>query len=367
MFLWLLRNSDSLLEGVSASASGDSRAFLAGRVAAATVTAFLAALLLGRPVIRWLGRRFRERVESASQRLDALHAGKNATPTMGGVFVVAAVLLACFVWADLKNPLVLLAIAVAAGYGLIGAADDWIKARSKRRGLTVRQKFAAQVAIGAVVACVLWREFAAVPNGLSLHWPVGGHAAWLGAAFPLWGMLVLVGSSNAVNLTDGLDGLAGGCGVLTTGAMAGLCYVAGNAVWSDYFGVPFVPGAGEVAVALGALGGAMLGFLWFNCYPAQVFMGDAGSLPIGALLGFGALVSRQEALLAIAGGVFVVETLSVIAQVGWFRMTGRRLIACSPLHNHFVLTGHHELKVVVRFWIGSAVLAVLALASLKVR
>src|SRR5690606_17524912 len=177
----------------------------------------------------------------------------------------------------------------------------------------------------------------------------------------------IVGSSNAVNLTDGLDGLAGGCAVLTAGAMAALCYIVGHAVWSEYLGVAHIVHAGELAVVLGALAGAMLGFLWFNCYPAQVFMGDAGSLPIGALLGVAALATRQEALLVIAGGVFVLETVSVILQIGWYRLTGRRLIACSPLHNHFVLSGQHELKVVVRFWIGSAVCAVLALAFLKVR
>ncbi|HEX6985742.1 MAG TPA: phospho-N-acetylmuramoyl-pentapeptide-transferase [Planctomycetaceae bacterium] len=367
MFLWLLRESGPLFDRVASATAGDSRVFLTARIAAATVTAFLAALLLGGPVIRWLGGRFRERVDSASERLNALHERKNATPTMGGLFVVAAVVASSTLWGDLTNGAVLLALAAAVAFCAIGAADDWIKLSTRKRGLTARQKLLGQTVVAAAVGLLLYGELARSPHGLELGLPIGSSAVWLGAAFPLWAVFVLVGSSNAVNLTDGLDGLAGGCAVLTAGAMAGLCYVAGHAVWAGYLGMPYVPQAGEVAVVLGALAGAMLGFLWFNCHPAQVFLGDAGSLPVGALLGFGALVSRQEVLLAVAGGVFVVETLSVIAQVGWFKLTGRRLIACSPLHNHFVLRGQHELKVVVRFWIGSAVCAAIAAALLKVR
>jgi phospho-N-acetylmuramoyl-pentapeptide-transferase len=367
MFLWLLRESGSLLDRLSAAASGDSRVFLTGRIAAATVTAFVVALLFGPPVIRWLQTRFRERIDSASDALNMLHASKNATPTMGGVFLIAAVVASGLLWGDLQNGAVLVALAAATGFCAIGAVDDWIKLSSQRRGLTVRQKLLAQILVAAAAGVALYHQQLGLPQGVELSLPVGGLGIWLGASFPLWATFVIVGSSNAVNLTDGLDGLAGGCAVLTSTAMAGLCYLAGHAVWTDYLGVPFLPHAGELAVVLGALTGAMLGFLWFNCYPAQIFMGDAGSLPVGALLGIAALVSRQEVLLAIAGGIFVIETLSVLAQVSWFRMTGRRLIACSPLHNHFILKGQHELKVVVRFWIGSALCAVVALALLKIR
>jgi phospho-N-acetylmuramoyl-pentapeptide-transferase len=367
MLLWLLRESGPLFDRVTAAAAGDSRVFLTGRIAAAALTAFLAALLFGAPAIHWLGHRFRERIDSASQRLDALHAGKNATPTMGGLFVIAATLTASLLWSDLTSPYVLLAVSAGIAFCAIGAADDWIKLSTSRRGLTVRQKLLAQMVVAGLLGLMLGTALAESPRGLALSLPIGGSGLWLGAAFPLWAALVLVGSSNAVNLTDGLDGLAGGCAVLPAAAMGGLCYVAGHAVWAAYLGIPFVAGAGETAVVLAALAGATLGFLWFNCHPAQVFMGDAGSLPIGALLGFGALVARQEVLLVVAGGVFVVETLSVVAQVGWFRLTGRRLIACSPLHNHFVLSGHHELTVVVRFWIGSALCVAIALALLKVR
>ena len=206
-----------------------------------------------------------------------------------------------------------------------------------------------------------------MPDGLELHLPLINHGIWLGGIFLVWSTLVLVGTSNAVNLTDGLDGLAGGCTVFAGSAFVALTYLAGHKTMADYLGVPFIHGCGELSVVIGAMVGAMLGFLWFNCYPAQVFMGDTGSLPIGALLALAALVSRQEILLVIIGGVFVIETLSVMAQIGWYRLTGKRIIACSPLHNHYLFRGQHEIKIVVRFWIGSAVLAIIGVASLKIR
>ena len=177
---------------------------------------------------------------------------------------------------------------------------------------------------------------------------------------------MLVGSSNSVNLTDGLDGLASGCMVFAGSAFVALCYLSGHMLLAEYLHIPRIAGSGEMAVVIGAMVGAILGFLWFNCYPAQVFLGDTGSLPIGAILGLAALVIRQEFLLLIVGGIFVIETLSVILQVGWFKATGNRLIACSPLHNHFLFKGHHEIKIVTRFWIGSALLAIVAVASLKI-
>ena len=174
-------------------------------------------------------------------------------------------------------------------------------------------------------------------------------------------------SRNSCFLTDGLDGLASGCTISAGSAFTVLTYLAGHRTFSEYLSIPHIPGAGELAIVIGALVGAMLGFLWFNCHPAEVFMGDTGSLPIGALLGLAALVTKQEFLLVIVGGVFVVETLSVIAQVGWFKLTSKRLLRCSPLHNHYLFAGHHEMKVVVRFWIVSALLALIAVASLKIR
>jgi phospho-N-acetylmuramoyl-pentapeptide-transferase len=367
MLFWLLDRFAPLLEQMELHSSGDSRVFLTARIALASVTSFLMAIALGPLAIRWLKRHFRERIDSGSERLNELHAGKSSTPTMGGLFVVGSILLATLLWADLSNRYVQLALLVAFGFAALGAVDDWIKLSSKRNGLSIRQKLAAQAALSVIVGWFLYREHMAVPNGLDLFWPFGGYAVWLGAGFVVWSAMVVVGSSNAVNLTDGLDGLASGCTVFAGSAFVALAYLAGHRMLADYLSIPFMPGAGEVSIVMGAMVGAVLGFLWFNCYPAQVFMGDTGSLAIGALLALAALVTRQEVLLAVVGGIFVLETLSVILQVAWFRMTGSRLIACSPLHNHFLFKGQHEIKIVVRFWIGSALLAIMAVASLKIR
>jgi phospho-N-acetylmuramoyl-pentapeptide-transferase len=367
MLVWLLQHFAPVLEQLQLASSGDSRVFLTARAALAAVTSFLVAMIFGPIAIRWLNGRFRERVDSASSRLNELHAAKNATPTMGGVFIVAAIIVAALVCADLSNPYVQLALLIVGGFAAIGIADDWIKISTARRGLTVRQKFLAQLFLAAVVVHLLVIEQRDKPHGLDLIWPFGMHGLFLGGAFAIWGTFVIVGSSNGVNLTDGLDGLAGGCLVFAGAAFVALTYLSGHRVMADYLTLPYFAGAGELSVLFAALVGAMLGFLWYNCYPAQVFMGDSGSLPTGALLGFGALVTRQEVLLLIVGGVFVVETLSVILQVAWFKATGKRLIACSPLHNHFLFRGDHEIKIVVRFWITSALLALLGVASLKIQ
>ena len=191
--------------------------------------------------------------------------------------------------------------------------------------------------------------------------------AIFGVFFIIWAAFVIVGSSNGVNLTDGLDGLAAGCLIFAGSAFAVLTYLSGHRIMAEYLTIAHMTGAGELGILFGALVGAMLGFLWFNCHPAQVFMGDSGSLPTGALLGYGALVTRQEILLLIVGGVFVIETLSVILQVGYFKLTGKRILACSPLHNHYVLRGEPETRIVTRFWICAALLAMTAVASLKIR
>ena len=367
MLTWLLDRFAPLLEQLELHSAGDSRVFLTARVALASVTSFLMALILGPLAIRWLKARFPERIDSASEKLNQLHAAKQATPTMGGLFILGAVLTAVLLWADLTSRYVQIALLVAVGFGALGAIDDWIKLSTKRNGLRAKQKLAIQTLIALAAAILLYYEHRTKPNGLNLIWPIGDLAWPLGGAFILWSVLVLVGSSNAVNLTDGLDGLASGCMIFAGTAFVALTYLAGHAVMADYLAIPFLPGCGELSIVMGALVGAILGFLWFNCYPAQVFMGDTGALAIGALLGLAALATRQEVLLAIVGGVFVLETLSVILQVAWFRLTGRRLIACSPLHNHFLFKGQHEIKIVVRFWIGSALLAIVGVASLKIR
>jgi len=331
------------------------------------VTSFLAAVVWGPIAIRWLKARARERIASASERLNELHAEKADTPTMGGMFIVAAIVTSVLLFGDLSSGYVQTGLFVTVGFGLLGAVDDWIKLATTRRGLSVRQKLAVQLALAFVAGWWLFLEQQTKPRGLELIWPLGGWGLSLGSAFIPWSMFVLVGSSNGVNLTDGLDGLASGCMIFAGAAFVALTYLAGHVVMAGYLSIPYIAGSGEMSVVIGSMVGAMLGFLWFNCHPAQVFMGDTGSLPLGALLGLAALVTRQEVLLVLIGGVFVIETLSVIAQVGWFKMTGSRLIACSPLHNHFLFQGQHEHKIVVRFWIGSALLALSAVASLQIR
>jgi phospho-N-acetylmuramoyl-pentapeptide-transferase len=365
MLLWLIQHFGLLRDHVQSHTTGDSRVFLTGRTAAASVTSFLIALLLGPIAIRLLKRRFRERIDSASERLNELHADKNDTPTMGGLFVMGSVLLASVLWADLTNTYVLTGVGLVVSLTMLGAVDDWIKMSTARKGLSVRQKLAAQIVLTLIAAFAVYYQNSEQTFGTDLVWPIGRSALALGPLFILWAVIVLVGSSNAVNLTDGLDGLATGCTIFAGSAFVGLTYLCGHKAMAEYLSIPHIIGSGELTIMMGSLVGAMLGFLWFNCYPAQVFMGDAGSLPIGGLLGLAALVTRQEILLVIVGGVFVIETLSVILQVGCFRLTGKRLILCSPLHNHFLFRGDHEIKIVTRFWIGSALLAIIGIASLK--
>lgn len=367
MLVWLIQEFAPFFERMELMTTGDSRVFLTARIAMASVCSFLLALLLGPIVIHWLKSRFQERIVSGSDRLNELHAEKKSTPTMGGLFVSTSIVLASLLFGDLTNPYTLSGIGVVVSFCALGAWDDWIKLKTKKNGLSVKQKFLFQSILSTAFAGGLYCVHLEKPDGLALVFPIGDWQYFLGVGFIVWAAFVLVGSSNGVNLTDGLDGLASGCMVFAGGAFTALTYLAGHKVMADYFSIPYMPGCGELSVVMGAMVGAMLGFLWFNCYPAQVFMGDAGSLPMGALLGLSALASRQEILLILVGGVFVVETLSVIMQVGWFKLTGNRLIACSPLHNHFLFKGQHEIKIVVRFWIGSALLALVAVASLKIR
>ena len=364
MLVWLLEQFDTF---VQPHAAGDSRVYLTARTAAAAILAFLAAVTLGPYAIRWLRDRFRERIASASQTLNELHADKAGTPTMGGLFVVAAVLIATFLGGDLSSPYTLIALFVVTGFAAIGAVDDWTKATRPGNGLSAQRKLMWQCGVAGIASVWLHVIHADEPAGHWFIWPIGDRGFFLGPLFAVWAAFVLIGSSNGVNLTDGLDGLAGGCLIVAGAALTGMCYLSGHAELAAYLNIAYMPGSGELAVVLAAAVGAMLGFLWFNCHPAEVFMGDTGSLPLGALLGLAALAIRQEVLLVLIGGVFVVETVSVIVQVTWYRLTGHRLIACSPLHNHFVFRGQAEHKIVVRFWIAAVLLAVAAIASLKVR
>lgn len=331
----------------------------------AAMASFTLAVLLGPMIIRWLGQRFREPNVSDSAEIERLHQDKHATPTMGGLFIVAGLVAGLAVFGNLANRYVQAALVVTFGLTLLGAADDLMKLRTIGRGLSPRAKLLAQTAVATIAALLVWQYQAALGQPFPIRVPLLGCSPDLGLGVVPLAVLVIVGSSNAVNLTDGLDGLAGGCLIFATGAMAIVAYAAGHAQLAEYLNITRVPGVDEMLVLCGGMIGGLLGFLWFNCHPAQVFMGDTGSLPLGGLLGLLAVVSRQELLLVIIGGVFVVEALSVILQVGSYKWRRRRIFLCAPLHHHFQLRGWPESHVVVRFWIASAFCAILGLATLK--
>ncbi|MDY6829488.1 MAG: phospho-N-acetylmuramoyl-pentapeptide-transferase [Pseudomonadota bacterium] len=296
------------------------------------------------------------------------HLSKAGTPTMGGALILVAIAAASLLWSDLTNPYVWIVVGVTLLFGAIGAVDDYRKvAKRDSRGLPARWKYLAQSVVGLAAAWALFR-LARSPVETALLIPFFKELFLpLGAGYLLLTYLVIVGASNAVNLTDGLDGLAIMPTVLVGGALGIFAYLTGNARFSEYLFIPYVPGVGEVVVFCGALVGAGLGFLWFNTYPAQVFMGDIGALALGAALGCIAVIVRQEIVLFIMGGVFVMETVSVILQVASFKMTGRRIFRMAPLHHHYELKGWPEPRVIVRFWIITVVLVLIGLASLKLR
>jgi phospho-N-acetylmuramoyl-pentapeptide-transferase len=335
------------------------------RAASAAAVSFAVAVLLGPFWIGWLRRHFRESIKSDSPEVARLHRDKQSTPTMGGLFVVAALVVSLLLFGDLRNGYMAPALVVAVGLTLVGVVDDLVKIRTAAKGISARSKFVAQLIVAGVAAVLLYQQQAAVRDGLLLRAPLVEASFSLGLWFVPLAMLVIVGASNAVNLTDGLDGLAGGCLLAATAAVAGLVYAAGHAEWAAYLGVPRIPYAGEMTVLAGAMIGGVLGFLWFNCHPAQVFLGNTGALPLGGLLGFLAVVARQELLLVVIAGVFVVEAASVIVQVGYYKWRHRRLLRCAPLHHHFQFLGWAENKIVVRFWIAAALCALVGVASLK--
>ncbi len=334
------------------------------RAALAAGAGFIAALLLGPRSIQWLRGRFREPIVSPSPQLRQLHQHKQATPTMGGLFVVAALIAALLLFGDLTNHYVPSVLVTLLGLAAVGAVDDLLKLAG-RGGLSARWKLAGQCTVALVAAGLLYGIACRRPGGTDLFVPLIGSVGDLGWLFIPLALVVIVGSSNAVNLADGLDGLAGGCLIATLAALGAAAYASGQPAWATYLGVPHVPGAGElVVVACAAIGGT-LGFLWFNCHPAQVFLGDTGSLPLGGVLGLMAVMVRQEVWLIVAGGVFVAEAVSVILQVAVYRCRRRRVLLCAPLHHHFQFRGWPEAKVVVRFWIASILCAALGLAILK--
>ncbi|OAI49355.1 phospho-N-acetylmuramoyl-pentapeptide-transferase [Gammaproteobacteria bacterium SCGC AG-212-F23] len=296
------------------------------------------------------------------------HLSKAGTPTMGGALILIAITFGTLMWADLSNRYIWLILIVTLAFGAIGWWDDYQKLVLKNsRGLKSRYKYLLQSMIGLSAAIYLY-VIAKSPVETQLVFPFFKHVMWsLGIFYIVFTYFVIVGASNAVNLTDGLDGLAIMPVVLVGGALGIFAYAAGNLHYANYLSIPYIPGAGEIVVFCGALVGAGLGFLWFNTYPAQVFMGDVGALSLGAALGLIAVIVRQELVLFIMGGIFVLETVSVILQVASFKLTGKRIFRMAPIHHHFELKGWPEPRVIVRFWIITFILVLCGLATLKLR
>ncbi|WP_018138004.1 MULTISPECIES: phospho-N-acetylmuramoyl-pentapeptide-transferase [unclassified Thioalkalivibrio] len=340
--------------------------YLTLRAILGVVTALAIALLIGPAMIRRLT------VGNVGQQVrddgPESHLSKAGTPTMGGALILVAVAVATLLWSDLTNRFVWIVLLTTLAFGAVGGWDDYLKLRyGNSKGLSAKAKLLWQTLFALIAAGVIMAT-AQSPVETSFYLPIFKdfelHLGWL--FIPLvW--LVVVGSSNAVNLTDGLDGLAIMPAVLVAGALGVFAYAAGHAVFADYLQIPAVPGVGEVGIFAAALVGAGLGFLWFNAYPAQVFMGDVGALALGAALGMMAILTRQEIVLLIMGGIFVLETLSVMLQVTSFKLTGRRIFRMAPLHHHFELKGWPEPRVIVRFWILTVVFVLIGLATLKIR
>jgi phospho-N-acetylmuramoyl-pentapeptide-transferase len=342
--------------------------YITFRSAAACITALIVCFWLGPMMIRWL-RKVQKHGQPIREDGPESHlVTKKGTPTMGGLLILLALTISTLLWADLRNGYVWAVLLVTLGFGALGFADDWLKVTKRNtKGVSGRHKLIAQALIGAAAA--IWMMLL-LPPALSttLALPVFKEVLVpLGILFPVLATLVMMGASNAVNLTDGLDGLAIVPVMIAAGVFALIAYLVGNRVFADYLQLHFVPGTGELAVFLSALIGAGLGFLWFNAPPAKVFMGDTGSLSIGGALGAVAVATKHEIVLAIVGGLFVVETLSVIIQVFWFKRTGRRVFLMAPLHHHFEKKGWAEPTIVIRFWIIAMVLALIGLSTLKIR
>jgi phospho-N-acetylmuramoyl-pentapeptide-transferase len=342
--------------------------YLTFRSGGAVLTALLISFLLGPSVIRWLKSKQGEgqpiRVDGPENHLLT----KKGTPTMGGVLILLALVISTLLWADLNNRYVWVVLWVTIGYGVVGFGDDYLKLTKRNsKGLPGKLKLALQIGIALIAALAI---SAILPVELQTHLAVPFFKdvlIQLGAFFAPFAILVMVGASNAVNLTDGLDGLAIVPVMIVAGCLALIAYLVGNTVFATYLQIHYVPGCGELAVFCGALVGASLGFLWFNAPPAMVFMGDTGSLSVGGALGTISVIVKHELVLMIIGGLFVLETVSVIMQVASFKLTGRRVFKMAPLHHHFEKKGWAEPTIVIRFWIIASILALAGLSTLKVR
>jgi phospho-N-acetylmuramoyl-pentapeptide-transferase len=342
--------------------------YITVRSGGAVLTALLISFIFGPRIIAWL-----RSVQGEGQpiRTDGPQShlvSKKGTPTMGGFLILLALTASTVLWADLRNPFVWILLGVTVGFGLIGFFDDYSKlSRRSHHGLPARLKLLMEIVLAAA-ACVALAFVMRPPLANALAVPVFKNVLFnLGWFFVLFGVLVIAGASNAVNLTDGLDGLAIGPAIIAAASFAIIAYLVGNAVYSNYLQLHHVPRVDELMVFCGAMVGASLGFLWFNAPPASVFMGDTGSLSIGAALGTISIITKHELVLAIIGGLFVLEAVSVIVQVISFKLTGRRVFRMAPLHHHFEQKGWEEPKIVIRFWIIAVILAIAGLATLKLR
>jgi phospho-N-acetylmuramoyl-pentapeptide-transferase len=337
--------------------------YITFRTAAATLTALFLSFLLGPPLIRSLGRM---RVDQPIREFLPNHQGKEGTPTMGGLLILLSLIVSVLLWANLESRAVWIVLGLTTGYGILGFVDDYRKVKQRNSaGIRARDKLFWQFLMAFGVALLIYND----PNfdrelAVPFFKNFTPHLGWI--YVPL-AALVIVAASNAVNLTDGLDGLAIGPVMIASGTFLLLAYAAGHSVIADYLAIKYVAGSGQLAIFCGALVGGGLGFLWFNTYPAQLFMGDVGSLALGGALGAIAVVIRQEILLAVVGGIFVAEALSVMIQVISFKLTGKRVFLMAPIHHHFEQIGWAEQKIVVRFWIVAIILALVALSSLKLR
>ncbi len=342
--------------------------YITFRAAGASIFSFLLCLWLGPSIISWLTRIkvMNNTQREHAEKIHEFYKSKKNTPTMGGILIVASVVGSVLVWGNLTNRYIWVLIGTILWFGGIGFLDDWLKLRSKSsRGISSTTKMAGQILMGLTMGLYLYFDH---DFNKWLYFPfLKNSVMYLGWVYIPFIIIVLTGSSNALNLTDGLDGLAIGCTLFTTISLAILSYVAGRADFSQYLTLPYIPEGGEIAVFCAALIGASAGFLWFNSYPAEVMMGDTGSLSLGGVIGTIAILIKKELVLVIIGGVFVWEALSVMLQVASFKMTRKRIFLMSPFHHHLQLKGWPESKVTVRLWIISMILAVIGLSTLKVR
>lgn len=342
--------------------------YITVRTALAGITALLLSLILGPLLINFLKKyQIGEKIRADGPES---HFEKKGTPSMGGILIIGSTLITTLLWGNLSNYYIWLAMATMLCFGLLGFWDDYLKIKMKKdSGLIIRHKLLFQIIISALIGITL--VYLGLRGEFNLHLNLPFFKKWvpyLGWIYLPWIMLILVGSSNSVNLADGLDGLAIGLTLISTSAFMALSYTAGHALWSQYLNIAMVPQAAELTIFVGAISGACLGFLWYNCHPAQIFMGNVGALSLGATIGIVAILIKQEFLLFMVAGVFILEAISVLLQIVYFKFTGgKRIFKMAPLHHHFELIGWSEEKIVIRFWIAAIIFALFSLTTLKLR